>query len=88
MKEEHAKASCVAASVDEISFRLYWNDEYHWYSGGFIHESYVYSVCVARNDDRSLGTPDIAQSWNFELFDLLTLSELFLPLPASTTSIF
>ena len=79
MREERAKASHVSASIDEIPFQLDWNSDFYWYSGRFVHEGYVYTVCVAKSDNRSLGTPDIAQNWDFELFNLMTLSELFPP---------
>lgn len=77
VKKQKGQVPSTTAIISNISFQMYWNSEYRWYNGSFIHGAYTYDVSVMKQEDRASGTVSIAEDWDFSAFQFKTLQELF-----------
>ena len=76
LNEKMDNESWTVASIGNISFIMYWNEEYHWYWGSFIHNDHTYNVQVYRYENRASGTAAISEEWHFDIFYMATLQEM------------
>ena len=73
---KNENAPRAVASIGDISFNMYWNEEYHWYTGSFIQNDHTYNICVYRYENRASGTAAISEEWHFDIFYMATLQEM------------
>ena len=73
---KNENAHRAVASIGDISFNMYWNEEYHWYAGSFIHNDHTYNICVYQYENRASGTAAISEEWDFDVFCLMPLQEM------------